>query len=81
MSGTSLVLLAMYSTVNVVGPAGHALPPNHLSSIVGLLLMSAALTAAGIFGMHSSPRRVVPRGPSLPRAKRRLTGPAPRRRH
>jgi uncharacterized protein (DUF58 family) len=80
MSGTSLVLLAMYSTVNVVGPAGTATGAVAPGWLLALLMMAAVLTLIAMLFLDPVPARVVPRGPSLPRAKRQLSGPRDRRR-
>ena len=79
MSGTSLVLLAMYSTVDVVGPASRHLAPGLLPYLLALLMTAAALSCAGLLAtrravrhstVHSAPRTSV----------RRIGGPGERRR-
>jgi hypothetical protein len=81
MTGTSLVLLAMYSTVNVVGPAGAHLSPQQLPLLLATLMAAGALTLLGMFIVAGSPpKRVVPKGAVLPKARRHLAGPGERRR-
>lgn len=79
MSGTSLILLAMYSTVNVVVPNGGPLTAGNYMFLVVMLAAAASLTLFGMFLASTPQRRTVPKGPSLPRAQRRLTGPGARR--
>ena len=79
MSGTSLVILAMYSTVNVVGPAGLRISPAGHPYVLALLICAATLTLAAMLAVGGGPARVVPKGPVLPRAKRRFGGPRVRR--
>ena len=57
MSGTSLVLLAMYSTVNVVGPAGGSVSSGEMPYLIVLLILAAGLTAAGLVAVNSAPRQ------------------------
>jgi hypothetical protein len=70
----------MYSTVNVVGPAGSTVTPSGLPFLLGLLLLAATLTTAGMFALNGAPARAAPKGPSLPRAVRYYGGPGERRR-
>lgn len=77
MSGTSLVLLAMYSTVNVVAPHG-AITPERFPYVLALLMVAAALACAGTLALYHSPSRAGARGAVLPKV-RRLAGPRDRR--
>lgn len=77
MSGTSLVLLAMYSTVNVVSPYG-AVTEQNLPYLLALLMMAAALTCAGTLALYNAPSRGSAKGATILKA-RRLTGPRERR--
>ncbi len=79
MSSTSLVLLAMYSTINVASPAGSAAAMTAPTVMLALLVVAAALTILGIVCLNEAPARAVPRGPSLPRARRLIQGPRDRR--
>ncbi len=79
MSGTSLIILAMYSTVNVVAPNGSMLTSANYVFLVTMLVAAASLTLLGMFITATPSRRVMPKGPSLPRAQRRLSGPGVRR--
>ena len=80
MSGTSLVLLAMYSTVNVMGPGGAAVGRSYEPFLLALLLTAGVLTFAGMLLVGSGPAaRAVPKGPVLQRARRHLSGPRERR--
>lgn len=77
MSGTSLVLLAMYSTVNVVGPNG-AITDQNLPYVLALLMCAAALTCAGTLALYRTPSRTGVKGATITRA-RRISGPRERR--
>lgn len=72
MSGTSLILLAMCSTVNLVNRAGAAMSTLEVTLLMALLMSAAALTCAAIVITSLPPNRAVPKGPTLLRAKRRL---------
>lgn len=78
MSGTSLVLLAMYSTVNVVSPHA-AISESTLPIVLALLMASAALTCAGTLALYRAPNRSEARGARILKA-RSLAGPRDRRR-
>lgn len=80
MSSTSLILLAMYSTVNVVGPATGSLTHANQVFLVALLLAAASLAVFGMLLTSMPQQRSVRKGPSLPRLQRRITGPGVRRR-
>jgi hypothetical protein len=69
----------MYSTVNVATPVGTAAAAASPTVMLGLLAVAATLTLIGILCLNTPPARVVPRGPSLPRAKRLINGPRDRR--
>ena len=77
MSGTSLVLLAMYSTVNVVGPGG-AVTEQSLPYVLALLMCAAALTCASTLALYRTPTRNGVKGATISRA-RRISGPRERR--
>jgi hypothetical protein len=79
MSGTQLVLLAMYSTVNVMGHhASNAVAAN-LPVLIGLLIAAAMMSLLLLKSTAMPERRV--RKPTMgpPRLARRASGPAPRR--
>ncbi|MGE3916250.1 MAG: hypothetical protein AB7F78_11175 [Hyphomicrobiaceae bacterium] len=76
MSGTSLVILAMYSTVNVVSP--HSLSPETLPYLMALLMAAAALTCTATLALYHAPRRAKAKGATLSRV-RRFGGPGERR--
>jgi hypothetical protein len=77
LSGTSLVILAMYSTVNVVSPHG-AVTPQSFPYVLALLMAAVALACAGTLALYQTPSRTGARGATLPKA-RRLVGPRDRR--
>lgn len=77
MSGTSLVILAMYSTVNVVAPAS-AIRPDGIPYLLALLMTAAALTCIASLAHYATPSRSAPKGASL-RKIRRFSGPRERR--
>lgn len=79
LSGTQLVLLAMYSIVNVVGPAGSHIEISYIPALVCLLISAAVMTCWQVYSMYTLPERKTFKGPSVPRLKRRLAMPAPRR--
>jgi hypothetical protein len=79
LSGTQLVLLAMYSTVNVVGPAGANLDFRLLPMLACLLVAAAVMTCLQMHIATSLPQRRVSPGPKLARLRRRHAGPAARR--
>ena len=78
MSGTSLVILAMYSTVNVVTPHA-AVAPETLPYLLALLMSAAALTCLSTLTLYRSPARGNVKGATL-RKVRRFGGPRDRRR-
>ena len=77
MSGTSLVLLAMYATVNVVSPNSE-LSPDSGPYLMALLMAAAALTCMGTIGLYHAPKRRSAKGATLYRV-RRFSGPGQRR--
>ncbi len=77
MSGTSLVLLAMYATVGVVAPHG-AITSDTFPYVLALLMTGIALACAGTVALYRAPNRSKARGAVLPKA-RRLVGPRQRR--
>jgi|LNFM01.1.fsa_nt_gb hypothetical protein len=77
MSGTSLVILAMYSTVNVVSPAS-AMTPEEIPYLLALLMAAAALTCIASFAHYAPPSRSSAKGASLHKI-RRFSGPRERR--
>ena len=79
MSGTQLVLLAMYSTVNVVGPAGMRISTDLVPLLVCLLIAAAVMTFLLMQSLSSLPERFIRPVPKQPRLLRRHGGPAPRR--
>ena len=79
LSGTQLVLLAMYSTVNVVGPAGSHIELDHIPVLICLLISAAVMTCWQVYSMYALPERKTFKGPKTTRMKRRLAMPAPRR--
>ncbi len=79
MTGTQLVLLAMYSTVNVVGPAGNHLQPQSLPLVICLLIGAASLTCWQVYEMTRMPRRASQSGPKFTPMRRHYSGPALRR--
>ncbi len=79
LSGTQLVLLAMYSTVNVVGPAGSHIELDHIPALICLLIAAAVMTFWQVYSMCTLPERKTFTGPKTTRMKRRLAMPGPRR--
>ena len=79
MSGTSLLILAMYSTVNVVGPSGSHLATAALPAIMCLLMFAAVLTCAAMLAETALPERRLVDGPATNGLRRRHAGPKPRR--
>lgn len=77
MSGTSLVILAMYATVNVVAPHG-AITPESFPYILALLMAAIALACVGTAALYHAPSRSGARGAVLHKA-RRFVGPRDRR--
>ena len=78
MSGTSLTLLAMYATVDVV-QEGSNISVDTLPYLIALLMVAAALTCAAMTAQLQLPQRVAPAGARLHRLKR-FHGPGERRR-
>ena len=79
MSGTSLIILAYSSTLNIVGPGGSHLSADAITNLLILLSIAAALTlgALVIEGSNTQKRAPVARKPvSL---KRTFEGPRQRR--
>ena len=79
MSGSSLIILAMYSTVNVVGPSGARLGAGAFSYLMCLLMTAVVLTLIAAYIESNAPLRKTVAGPALPALRRRLNGPKPRR--
>ncbi|MFM9938561.1 MAG: hypothetical protein ACKVP7_03580 [Hyphomicrobiaceae bacterium] len=79
LSGTQLVLLAMYSTVNVVGPAGAHLDLSLTPAMMCLLIAAAVMTCWQAYALSSPPQRPMQKGPKFRRLNRVHAGPAPRR--
>ncbi len=77
MSGTSLVILAMYSTVNVVSPPS-AITPDTMPYLLALLMTAAALTCVASLAHYAAPSRSAAKGASLNKI-RRFSGPRARR--
>ncbi len=79
MSGTSLVILALYATFNVTGPAGARLDPAALPMVLSALGIAAVLAVAALYLEGSQlPRRRASRNAPLP-LRRVHGGPRPRR--
>jgi hypothetical protein len=80
MSGTSLVILALYTTLNITGPGGLAQEaPDMAPMILMLLAIAGLLTVTAIYvegSMLPRRRRVPARHIPLRRAH---PGPKPRR--
>jgi hypothetical protein len=79
MSGASLLILAMYSTVNVVGPSGSRLDAEQIPLLMCVLMIAAVLTCVAMHQATSMPVRHVGTEPKLPRLRARHLGPARRR--
>lgn len=80
MSGTSLIILAMYATVNVASSAAGRLASGAVPTLLALLGAAALLTVTALFLAGSgTPRRRVAAGPFIP-AVRRMSKIAPPRR-
>jgi len=77
VSGTSLVILAMYATVNVVAPHG-TVTSQSFPYLLALLMAAVALACAGTIALYHAPSRSRARGAVLPKA-RRIVGPRDRR--
>lgn len=77
ISGTSLVLLAMHATVNVVGPASAHIEA-HRPALLGALFVAATFAAVGVLTANTPPTRRAP--PAKPQPARRIAGPRERRR-
>lgn len=75
MSGTSLVLLAMYSTLNVLAPH-HPFAPSSAPWLIAFLMAAACLTLLATLSLHSLPER---RTPERRPVHRRFSGPSARR--
>lgn len=80
MSSTSLIILAMYSTVNVFSPATGTLTPGNSVFLLVLLFAAASLALYGMVLASMPKRRAISKGSSLPRVQRRFAGPGARRR-
>ena len=76
MSGTTLILLAMHATVNVVSPAGKVALAG-TPHLLGLLAAAAGLAAFGAYQANLHPRRNPVR--RRPLVVRRLGKPRDRR--
>lgn len=77
ISGTSLVLLAMHATVNVVSPAG-AQQASHRPALLGALFIAATFSAIGVLTANRPRPRRLPPAKAQPR--RTFGGPRERRR-
>lgn len=79
LSGTQLVLLAMYSTVNVVGPAGSRLDPKLIPILMCLLVAAAVMTCWMACSLALVPKRASQKGPKFKPLRRARTAPPLRR--
>ena len=76
MTGTSLLISAMYATFNIVNH--RQLTPDSFPYVLALLMVAAILTCIASVSLHNGMRRSPAKGATL-RKIRRLSGPAPRR--
>lgn len=79
ISGSQLLLLAMHTTANIVGPAGTHLSPNGMAMTICLLIVAAILTCLQAHFANTMPHRQTRSGPIVPSLRRRLSTPRPRR--
>ena len=79
LTGTQLVLLAMYSTVNVVGPAGSHINASYLPYLLATLIAAGVMTCLQVHLLTRVPPQRVYKGPKSKPVRRKLVGPAPRR--
>lgn len=78
MSGTSLVILAMYSVANVASPSADVTVET-MPYLLALLLTAAILTCLATLGQLTMPSRSQPKGASIRGVVRRMSGPGVRR--
>ncbi|MEZ5816313.1 MAG: hypothetical protein R3D44_04455 [Hyphomicrobiaceae bacterium] len=76
MTGTSLIISAMYATFNIV--AHRPFTTDSFPYVLALLMVAAILTCLASLSLHQSPGRRSPKGAKL-RNIRTLRGPAVRR--
>ena len=80
MSSTSLIILAMYSTINVLSSSTEQLTPGNSIFLLVLLFAAVSLAFFGMF-LSSVPKcRVMIQRAPLPRVQHRFSGPGVRRR-
>lgn len=70
LSGTKLVLLAMHSTVNVVGPAGARIDPKLVPLLISLLVAAAVMTCWLALSLTIVPKRPSQKGPKFKHRQR-----------
>lgn len=75
MTGTSLLISAMYATFNIIVQPST---PGTFPYVLALLMAAAILTCLASLSLHGGSRRAPAKGATL-RNIRRLSGPAPRR--
>ncbi len=80
MSSTSLIILAMYSTINVLSPNTDQLTPGNSIFLLMLLFAAASLAMFGMFVASLPKRRFVSKRAAMPRVQHRFAGPGQRRR-
>jgi len=78
VTGTSLLISAMYATFNIVNHKPFT--PDSFPYVLALLMVAAILTCLASVSLHSGSgvKRSAPKGARL-RNIRRLSGPNPRR--
>ncbi|MBS0241639.1 MAG: hypothetical protein JSS20_05630 [Proteobacteria bacterium] len=75
MTGTSLVLLTIYSTLNLLAPH-HPIAPAAFPWLLALLMAAACLTCFAVFSKYHVPKR---RRVTSSTIGRRFAGPGARR--
>lgn len=80
MSSTSLIILAMYSTINVLSPSTEQLTPGNSVFLIVLLCAAVSLAMFGMIASSVPKRRAMPKRAPMARAQPRFGGPAVGRR-
>lgn len=80
MSTMTLIIASALTTGTLLGPGGGRVADEPLAVFATLSVLALAMLMSLIGAWRlSGHQRAIPAGPTLPKVKRRMTGPNPRR--